>query len=426
MLIAIAIAGAIAGIIVFRAEPRLAFFVWAVALFLVPIWIGFSVGYFYSAIGFATILCLASASLRGFRWTAVDTVVLGFVVIITASFVLGGVTTGHLLIALVSWCLPYAFGRVVLARLSFGFIASCIAGLTVIVAVLAILEFITSVNPFVLVHWNSSGYALWSPLQHRGGFLRVEGAFGHSIALGACLSMGGVFVLAARWSLAARVASLVAVGGAVVVTFSRIGLVSLALGLLLSLAFLGHVLGRRTRFAVASLGIVGALVAIPFVGEVFSAAGDEAQGSALYRFDLLSLLSYMSPFGLSPAYHVLPNGDVYIGDFQSIDSALVLIGLRLGWVPLILVFGLLVAAVIAVFRTRSNVALIAFVAQIPTLATVDLITQLPYLLFFVAGLAVSLYILDRNSRARGNSVSDVKALVPERSTVEIWSSSNRV
>lgn len=397
LLFAIALLPAIAVVILLRNAPRLTFALWVAVLYFIPVWVGANAGYFFSAITAITLLCLAAGSVRGLRWTVVDSVVVLIAVLITGSLVLGGVELGHFLVVVISWMVPYAWGRIALARLGMEFLASAIAIATVVAAVLGLVEFASGVNIFGLVHWNNSAYTLWSPLQARGGYLRSEGAFGHSIAFGAALSIGSVFTLASPWKLALRIPALALVGAAIVLTLSRIGLVTFVLGMLLSIAVLGRVLAPRVRALIVGLAVVGAFVAVPFISDVLTEAGSEAQGSALYRLDLLALVSQMSPVGLSPNYRVLPNGEVYIGSFQSIDSELLLLGLQLGYIPLALVVILLTAAVVLVFKTRSNVALVAVVAQIPTLATVALITQLPYLLWFVAGLAVTFYILE-NSR----------------------------
>ncbi|HWH25852.1 MAG TPA: hypothetical protein VNT53_04325 [Pseudolysinimonas sp.] len=394
----LALIPAAAAAILLRTAPRLAFVIWLIVLFFVPVWVGASAGYFFSAITAVTLLCIAAGTLRGLRWTSIDSIVLLFAVLIAASFMLGGIEIGHLLTAFVSWMLPYAWGRMALAGLGRDFITSAIAAVTVIAAVLALIEFLTGVNIFGLMHWSNTAFDLWSPLQSRGGFVRAEGAFGHSIALGASLSIGSVFVLSARWHLAVRILSLATIGGAIVVTFSRIGIVTFVLGLLLAIAFLGKVLAPRIRVLIAGFAIAGALAAVPFLSEVFTDAGAEAQNSALYRIDLLSLVTQMSPVGLSSEYHVLPDGQVYIGNFQSIDSQLILLGLQLGFIPLVLLLIALVTSVVFLFTGRANTALVALVAQIPALATVALITQLPYLLWFVAGLGVSLYIEDRFAR----------------------------
>ena len=406
IVIGIAAATAAVGLFLFKAAPRLAMIAWGLTLFFVPIWVGISFGIFFTAIASITLLCIVTASLRGFRWSSADTVLLVFLALIGGSYALGKVTFGHLLIAGLDWIVPYIWGRLALARVQLNFVTSVIAVMTVMAAVLAILEFVSGTNPFVLIPWGNSGYALWSGLQPRGGFLRAEGAFGHSISLGASLSIGSLFVLTARWPLAVRLAALSIVGAAIVVSFSRIGLVCFAVGIILSIVFLGDLLNRRTRLVVATMLAISSAAVLPFISNVFTAAGDEAEGSAFYRVDLLSLVPQMAPLGLSPAYTILPDNSVYVGAYESIDSALILTGLRLGYIPLVLLVCLLVATVVLVLARRANVALVAVAAQIPGLATVALITQLPYLLWFVAGLGVSLYILDHD-RAQDMSMSRI-------------------
>ena len=69
-----------------------------------------------------------------------------------------------------------------------------IADVAVAAAVLGILEFATSFNPWVLVPGPEPLYSTWKDLQPRGGMLRIEGAFGHSIAMGTVLAMSSAFV----------------------------------------------------------------------------------------------------------------------------------------------------------------------------------------------------------------------------------------
>ncbi|MFP7760259.1 hypothetical protein [Marisediminicola sp. LYQ85] len=402
LLLALAVAGAAAAVLVFRSAPRLTVVVWVVTLCFVPIWVGFSAGIFYSAITFVTLLCIAAASTRGFRWSAVDTALLVFLAVVMLAFAVGGITLGHVLITVMDWLVPYVWGRLVLSRVSPRFVTSTIAIATVAVAAMALGEFLSGLNIFVLVPWGNGGYTLWSPLQPRGGVLRAEGAFGHSISLGSSLAIGSVFILTARWHLALRVCALIVVAAAVVVTFSRIGLVALALALVLCLLFLRTDMSGRTRVVFSVLAVAGALVATPLLSAVFGQAGDEAEGSALYRFELFSLVGQMSPVGLSDGYTVAPDGAVRVGQFESIDSALILTGLRLGWVPLVILLAVLVALLAIVVSRSANPALIAIAAQVPGLATVALITQLPYFFWFVAGLGVSLYILNHDA-GRGSS-----------------------
>ena len=58
----------------------------------------------------------------------------------------------------------------------------------------------------------------------------------------------------------------------------------------------------------------------PLLGDVFTAAGEEAGGSAEYRSDLVALIGEMRPLGITTSWTVLPTGETYYGSFQSIDS----------------------------------------------------------------------------------------------------------
>jgi hypothetical protein len=99
----------------------------------------------------------------------------------------------------------------------------------------------------------------------------------------------------------------------------------------------------------AGLVVVGIAFA-PLVSGVFAAAGSEAANSAGYRLQLLALLPDLQPFGwASTAYQVagqtvLANVPTTDGLLQTIDNALLLVGLSYGWVPLVvLLLGLLMA-----------------------------------------------------------------------------------
>jgi hypothetical protein len=227
----------------------------------------------------------------------------------------------------------------------------------------------------------------WSAIQLRGGVARAEGAFGHSIALGAALAVSMPLVLVAPLRLWVRLAAVVLMLAAVVVTFSRIALVTSCLGLLLSVVA-GSELPRRLRALLVVAGAGVGAVAFPLVTQVFSAAGSEATNSAAYRLDLLSLVRYIDVLGSSSAFARAPDGSVSFGAFGSIDSALILQGLWYGWVSLAVALVLLAVAAAAVATRKATAPTIAIAAQIPALATVALITQYASMFWFVVGLAV--------------------------------------
>lgn len=391
LLVGIAIAALTGAFFLFRRYPKALMLVWALVLFFVPIWIGVQEGIFYSAITVITILVIATSTVRGMRLSIVDLLLLSFTLLLLFAWSVGWVTWGHLIIALVGWMVPYLGGRLISSRIPRDWIYTCLAGGATVAAGLAIIEFLTGVNFFVLIGMPNGLYTTWGPLQYRGGFLRVEGAFGHSIALGAALAMCSVFILVVRWPLWLRLLSLITVVVAVGLTFSRIGLIALAIALVAALILLRREISRGMRIAVSALMVAVAVIGIPLLVDVFTEAGTEASGSAEYRTNLFSLVHDMSPIGITSSWDVAPNGETYYGTFQSIDSEVILAGLRFGMLPLLLIIAALICCVVSILRGRATPSSIALVGQIPAFATVALITQYASLVWFLAGLAVASY-----------------------------------
>jgi hypothetical protein len=180
-------------------------------------------------------------------------------------------------------------------------------------------------------------------------------------------------------------------------SFSRIGLITLAITLVLGVLLLGRWIGRSMRLAVVALLVAAAAVIGPLIGDVFTAAGEEAGGSAEYRSDLVRLIGDMNPLGITSSWTVLPTGETYYGSFQSIDSELVLTGLRFGTLPLLALLVATLVCVASLLRGRATPASVAIAAQIPAFATVALITQYGFLAWFVAGLAVTAYQVEETS-----------------------------
>jgi hypothetical protein len=395
LLLLLAGAAVVAAWFVARSAPRVVVAGWAAVCFLVPIWVGVQAGIYWSAVTAVTAVALAAWSTSDFTFSYVDVLVVGFVLLVLAAYVVGGSTWGHVLIVLVGWLVPYAWGRVVQARVDSGWLYSCIAVAATAAAVLGIIEFATGFNPFVGIAVPNAAWNTWHEVQPRGGFVRAEGAFGHAIAFASALAMSSVFVIATRWPAWARLACLAAIITAVGMSFSRIGMITLAITLVLSVLLLGRWISRTMRLGVAVLLLAAAAIATPLLGDVFTAAGEEAVGSAEYRSDLALLLGDLRALGITTSWTVLPTGETYYGSFQSIDSELVLIGLRFGAVPLIVLIAAIVACVLGLLRGRATPAAVAVAAQIPAFATVALITQYGYLVWFFAGVAVTSYKLER-------------------------------
>lgn len=396
---------------VFRASPRTTLVVWMLVLFLVPIWIGVSVGFFWAAITLISLAAIAS-NYADLRLTVVDGLVAAFALLLLVLFALQLATLSTTVIALLQWLVPYAWGRMVLARVPALFVTRTIAAAATAAACLALVELATGWNPFVLIP-GPGPYAEWSGLQPRAGFVRAEGAFGHSIALGSSLAMASAFVLASRWRAPVMLLSLAAVVGAVVATFSRIGLVTAGLTIAVCIVAMPHI-GRAARWAVIGGGAVAAALIVPFLGDVFTDAGDEAGGSADYRGALFSLVSEVRLLGSAGDWQGTIADGVYLGTFaRSVDNTFLLIALRFGWVPLLLVVAVLLALALGVLRGRANPASIAVACQIPALFAVALITQFGSFLWFLIGLAVAWSAMqaDRDRFAR-LSLSEPTRLPP--------------
>lgn len=388
LLLVTAVAGAPVALIVFRAAPRLSFTLWAVVLFFVPMWVGISVGFFWPLITVVTGLLIIS------QWTlvrlsVVDLVVAVFVLLVAAFYVLGLVSRPETVTALQEWILFYILGRLVLARVGRRFVVLTVSLLAVAAAVLALVEFVTGVNVFVLIPGRGAAYDVWATLQDRGGFLRVEGAFGHSIALGAVLAMSSAFVMITRWKLLLKLAALVVIAAAIVVTFSRIGLATFVITVTLGLALLPH-LTTRGRLTIAAAGALSLGLVVPFVSATLAGAGEEAAGSAGYRTDLLAALPVVQWFGGRPDWADTVAGETYLGFFaRSVDNAMLLVALRFGWVATALVALLLCLVLLGLRRGKINPATVALAGQLPAFVTVALITQYGMMVWFLGGLAVS-------------------------------------
>ncbi|SEI02362.1 MULTISPECIES: hypothetical protein [unclassified Leifsonia] len=390
------IAVAVAAFIVLRRMPRTAVGVWIAVLCFVPVWIGLSLGfngnYYLPAVsGMAVLATVVLLPVHGFRFGAMDGLVALLIVFAFASLITAnaGIALGFAFSLFTYFIAGYVFGRVAGLRVDPSWIYGAVAIAFTVVSVLVIVEFLAHWNPFVTIRSGNSMYAVWGTIQERGGVARAEGAFGHSIALGSSLAIAIPLTLAARFPLLVRAGMVLLMLSATVLTFSRIGMIGALLGLVLSIVFMRDAISRRARIVLTSaIAIVSALL-FPLVATVFDDAGAEATGSANYRGDLLSLLGSMNAVGVAGSAQKNSTGQVYFGNFRSIDSQLILTGLSSGLIALAVVVVALGAGIVLVVTRRATPATIAVVAQIPALATVALITQYSVFLWVAVGLAAT-------------------------------------
>lgn len=387
---------AIAAYVVLRRSPKLAVAVAVIALCFIPVWIGVNLGFsgnVFSPIS-AVLVGVAAVSLlpiSNYRLSGVDLVVLFLGTLVVFSLFAGNLTVAlaFVLTALTYFVSGFLLGRFAPARVGLDWIYGLVAVAFSVVAAFAIIEFVTGWNPFVGLTANNSLFAQWGPLQERGGIVRAEGAFGHSIALGSSLAIAIPLTIASKFPGVVRIFMVLLMLGATVLTFSRTAIIGAGLGLLLCVLFLPGLASLRTRIALAATAVLAAIALLPLVFTVFDDAGTEASGSAAYRLDLIALVAHMNVVGLSDVVRRSPTGELYFDNFQSIDSQLILTGITSGFLAVGVVVLALVYAIVLVVTGRAQATTIAIVAQIPALATVALITQYSTVLWFAVGLTAA-------------------------------------
>jgi hypothetical protein len=396
---------AVLGMVALVRHPRLAFAGWLAAVCFVPVWleVTIKVGFephVLASVGIALSLVIPLVGSRSGtrvagRVSAGDGVFLAFLLGSLLPVVLGRLDASDVFVLVVQWTSAFLVGRLIGYRVPLRWVYGAIAIAFTVVAVLALVEFATDWNPFVHLRAANSLYQVWGSIQERGGRARAEGAFGHSIALGASLGMAMPVALAAPFRAGVRVSMVVVMMFAAVVTFSRTGLITGSIGVVLAVIFLSTGLSRRLRLAVTGGLVAVGLASLSLLSRVFSAAGTEATGSADYRLTLLHLIPDLVPFGYSSGSYRTVTGQLILANVpsadgieHSIDNAFLVLGLTYGWVPLLGVLLGLLGGIVCVAARLVTAPTIALVAQIPALATVALITQYSTLVWFMAGLAV--------------------------------------
>ena len=397
-----ALAVLVLALLLARRAPRVAVLLALATVCFVPVWLGANLGFNGNLFVPATVLaCLAVAvvllPIRGFRLSPVDGL-LAFLLALAASSLLTSEPTlamSFLITPFTYFVAGYALGRIATARVGADFIYRAIGILFTVVAVLVIIEFLTGFNPFIGLRTDGVLFTEWGDIQLRGGYARAEGAFGHSIALGASLALAVPLTLASGFRFPLRLGMTITMLAATVVTFSRIGIICAFLGVVLAALLLREHLSTAHRAVLLVGGAVIALTMLPLVTAVFSDAGEEAEASAAYRGDLFPLISQANLVGFSDVVSRSTDGSLRFGGFRSIDSQLVLTGMTTGLLALVAVAIAAIVAVVLCLRRRAEPGTIAIVAQLPALATVALITQYSVMLWLVIGVAATTQLAAR-------------------------------
>ncbi len=394
VMVVAAVAIGLTGLMVAFKVPSLAIIGWISVIAFVPIWWGVDlVAYVYpgTIAGVGALVVLLRRPSFG-RITAGDVGILIFFIATLSPILVKGAWAPAAMFAVVTqWLLAYLIGRLALSVISAERLYGVIGVVFGIVAVLAIIESIFHYNPFIAFGGHGPLFDSWRAVQSRGGLPRAEGAWGHSIALGAALAMSIPLMLASRLKPGLKVALVLIMLGGVVVTLSRIGQLTAVLALVLSLYAMAPIMKRGLKAATLMILFVGGLMGYSYVTGVFDSSGDEFSKSAAYRGDLLSLVHDIAAFGLSPVISRDATGAVNFDGFESIDNAMLLLGLKHGWFALGVALALGAAVLVMVVLRKAEPPTISVATQIPALFAVALITQFSMYFWFMVGLAVAVH-----------------------------------
>lgn len=402
---------AVAGILLllFWKHPKRAWAVWLLGLTMIPVWmslhflVAIPVHCLIGAVGLIAVVFYKPVAFT--RYDAYFCLFIGVSLLVLA---FNSIDPHAMVKVFVAWVIPYAAARIIVGATGTRYAVDAVAVMFGVVGALAVVELIANWHPFVDWNTGTSTSALWQPIQIRAGRVRSEWAFGHSIALGGSLALSIPFVARSSFSSPFRALLLAVVGAGVLASGSRGALI--AAGLTAAVCILNSNALRRVRPAVISLSVCGAVMGAILLGPAVStwvigtSYGDRT--SALYRGEIYS--SFLPRIEVAAPYDVYAPGE---NADKSIDSAVLDLGLRFGWVVLVLAAIPLMIAGIRVLSGKASLAEIALVGQIPLYATVAFITQYEQWIFMVLGVAVCLLI----EKTAGDKATDFDAAVSEGS-----------
>jgi hypothetical protein len=370
--------------------PRLALTLWVLVICFVPFWLGVTIGsgpYISPGSAVALVSAFAIVLHNRFALTKTDWWCAAIVIACLIPGLFGLSRVGDVSTIAAQWVLGYLMGRLLVRRTGIEFAIRLVTILLSVAGALAVIEFLSGTNPFVLLVADNSYFAMFGRIQERGGILRAEGAFGHSIALGHSLVLAIPLIFAGRWTNLWKTVMLTAVVAGAVCSFSRSAMFSAVLAVVLSVLFVRGSVTRAQRALTVLGGAIALLVAIPFVSNVLGGAGAEASSSTDYRTQLFSLVASMKPFGLASNYVETSDNRVSFGDFESIDSTFIFVGVRFGLVPLLVLVLAAIALMVAVVQRKAATPLVAVAGILPGIATAALLSQYGMLVWFFLGMA---------------------------------------
>ncbi|WP_141217148.1 O-antigen ligase [Rhodococcus sp. 14-2470-1b] len=390
-LAALAIISAIAIFSLSVTHPKFALTFWLVVCCFVPFWIGVDNPFYLPASSLAGLVVLGGAFARNpWRLSRIDTAVLLVCGLCLICGLLGLSRPGDVTNVITQWLLSFVLGRLLVQRAGLEFAYRTIAIVFSAAAACAVIEFIFDWNPYYSWAVNNTQYLAWGHEQERGGIVRAEWAFGHSIALGCSLAMAIPMVFACSLRPLYRVTMAALLVAGTVASFSRSGMLTAVIAVVLSLVFYSETNRTRGKLAVILVLGVVAWFAVPQVMSVFAEEGRRATISSDYRVTLIDLIPSMNPIGLASGYAEPSPGVFYFQGFKSIDSTFVLLGVSFGYAIAAFALAGCVWLALKVARRTSSAAAVGLLAVVPALFTVALITQFGSIVWFYLGI-VSLY-----------------------------------
>lgn len=362
---------------------------WLLVVFFVPVWWSFTYFTDWRPYTIAALLILASYPGRWPRhYGLADLGMAAFFSAALLPVVVGGSSVSGVFGLLTNTMLGYLLGRTMLDVVGAERVYKAMAIIGAVAGGLGIVEFVTDFHLWSLIGPKNALYQIWGSIQYRAGLPRSEGAFGHSIAFACTLALVVPMIFAVRFSTRTRLALSALVMGGIVFSFSRGGMLSAALCLVLVALFGGPSFAKQARNT-ALLGLTGAtMLVLPFITDVLDLAGSEASDSSSYRGRLFDLVATMPMVGAAPSSVTL-TGERYYAGFRSIDSQLILTGLTYGWLVMVLGAALVFLAAVVVVRGQATPAMLSVVGQIPAILSVAAITQYSMAFWFTVGLAVA-------------------------------------
>ena len=374
-------------------SPRRALLVWVLSLTMVPPWVSI---HFLVAVPFHCLVALVAvvASIfndrprTGLKFTKYDLYFAVFIVVCLAAIGANGVEAHAAVLIAVNWVIPYATARILIPAAGVKFAVDVIAIIFAVVGGLATIELVLDWHPFTNLSFGSSrSFELWRGIQFRLGSPRSEWAFGHSISLGGSLALAIPFVARSSFRNSTKAVLFVLVGCGVFAAASRAGVVAAVVT-----AGICVVNSQRLRNVRAlSLVIVGTGIVLasnfllPQLDSYLIGTNYGDRSSALYRGEIYS--DFLPRIELFAPYDIYARGE---NVYQSIDSAILDIGLRFGWIVLVLAALPMIIAGARVLVGKASAGEIALVGQVPLLATAALIANYQNWIFVVAGAAVAM------------------------------------